>query len=91
MKIQPILTEKSLEAVKNGYYTFWVDKRLTKDQIKLLVQDLFNVHVKKIRTMNVAGEIKRTVFGRKRKIQPRKKAIVKLAEKEKIDLFDEKK
>ncbi len=91
MKLQPILTEKSLEEAKKGNYTFWVDRGLNKHQIKKLVDGVFGVHTVRVRTMNVAGETKRTIMGRKRIIQPRKKAIVKLAAKEKIDLFVTKK
>lgn len=47
--------------------------------------------VVKVRTMNVAGETKKTFVGRKRVIQPRKKAIVTLGGKDKIDLFETKK
>ena len=91
MKLQPILTEKSLEEAKKGNYTFWVDRSMTKYQIKKLVDGVFGVHTVRVRTMNVAGETKRTIIGRKRIIQSRKKTIVKLAAKEKIDLFETKK
>lgn len=91
MKLKPILTEKSLEEAKKGNYTFLANSGLTKHQIKKIVSELFNVHVKKVRTVNIAGETKKTIMGRKRVIQPRKKAIVTLAEKEKIDLFESKK
>lgn len=91
MKLIPILTEKSLDEAKNGNYTFWVDRRLNKYQIKKLVSDVFGVKVVRVRTANVRGEVKKTSLGRKRIIKPRKKAIVTLAEKEKIDLFETKK
>lgn len=90
-KLIPVLTEKSLEQAKNGNYTFWVDRDLTKHQIKKLVSQVFGVNVVRVRTMNVTGETKKTLTGRKREIQPRKKAIVTLKEKEKIDLFEAKK
>jgi large subunit ribosomal protein L23 len=91
MKLTPVISEKSLGLAKSGKYTFRVDRGLKKGQIERLIEEVFKVHVKKIRTINVRGENKRTMAGRKRKIQPSKKAIVTLAEKEKIDLFETKK
>ena len=89
--LEPVLTEKSLDQAKKGNYTFWVDRNLTKTQIKKLISDVFSVTVKRVRTIKVAGRIKRAFSGRKRTIQPRKKAIVILANKDKIDLFESKK
>ncbi|OGM11606.1 50S ribosomal protein L23 [Candidatus Woesebacteria bacterium RBG_16_34_12] len=91
MKLEPILTEKSLEEAKKGKYSFWIDKGLTKSKIRKTIGDVFGVTVKKVRTVNFAQEIKKTYLGRKKIIKPRKKAIVTLAEKEKIDLFETKK
>jgi len=91
MKLQAVFTEKSMNNAKNGNYTFFVDRDLNKHQIKVLVNDTFDVHVESVRTINVAGERKKTVKGKYRLIKRRKKAIVTLKEKEKIDLFEEKK
>jgi large subunit ribosomal protein L23 len=91
MKLIPILTEKSLELAKDGKYTFWVDRNSTKPQVKKLVSDIFNVAVANVRTINLAGETKRTMAGKKKIIKPRKKAVVTLKGKDKIDLFEEKK
>lgn len=91
MKLIPVISEKSLKLAKEGNYTFMVEKRLGKYEIRKLVEEVFKVHVTGIRTLNLRGEMKRTLAGRKRKIQPTKKAIVTLAEKEKIDLFETKK
>lgn len=91
MKPEPVLTEKSLEQAKKGNYTFWVDRNFTKHQIKKLVGEVFGVNVVRVRTANIAGETKKTLAGVRRVVQSRKKAIVTLKEKEKIDLFEEKK
>jgi ribosomal protein L23 len=91
MKLEPIVTEKSLDLAKKGRYTFRVEVGLRKHQIKRLIDEIFGVHVKTIRTMNIRGEVKKTLSGRKRRVMPSKKAIVTLAEKEKIDLFETKK
>jgi large subunit ribosomal protein L23 len=87
MKIEPIITEKSLTDAGNGKYTFRVQHGLTKFGIKDLVEKTFDVHVTAVRTMNQKGEIKRG--NRKSKVVPGyKKAIVTLKDKEKIDLFE---
>lgn len=91
MRLQPVLTEKSLSEAKKGNYTFWVDRGLTKHQIRKVISETFEVKVVRVRTLNVAGETKKTMTGRKRVTMPRKKAIVTLGEKDKIDLFEEKK
>lgn len=90
MKLEPVLTEKSLNLAKDGKYTFWVGPSFSKDQIKKQVGEVFGVKVKRVRTANVAGGKKRTAMGRIRKIMPRKKAIVELEGKDTIDLFETK-
>jgi large subunit ribosomal protein L23 len=91
MYIKPVLTEKSLNEAKKGKYTFWVEPRLNKFQIKSLINETFNVHVVSVKSLKFKREAKRIYTGRKRIIQPRKKTIVALKEKEKIDLFEAKK
>lgn len=90
MRLEPVLTEKSLGLAKEGNYTFRVDPRLNKFQIKELVEKTFDVVVSGVRTLNKAGEIKMTAQGRKRIIKPQKKAIVTL-KTGKIDIFEESK
>lgn len=89
IKIEPVLTEKSMKDAKDGKYTFRVPRGFNKYKIRELVEKTFGVNVTKVRTMREAGEIKRLMTGKTRIIKPRKKAIVTLKEKEKIDLFEE--
>jgi len=91
MILTPILTEKSLKDAKTGFYTFWVDKMLTKFQIKGLISQVYDVHVVTVKTMNYKGGTKKNFRGKTQVIKARKKALVTLAEKEKIDLFESKK
>ncbi len=91
MKIIPVLTEKSLDEAKKGNYTFWVEKGLDKSQIKKVVENIFAVHATKVRTINYRGGEKRNFRGKTQVVKARKKAIVTLSGKEKIDLFEEKK
>lgn len=86
--IEPILTEKSLRDAKRGSYTFWVGKGLTKSKVKKLVEAVFGVQVTSVRTMNYKSEVKKGVWGRKRRTPSRRKVVVNLKEKQKIDLFE---
>ena len=81
----PVITEKSGVIAQNGKYVFKVDSRANKIEIKQAIEKIFNVHVKEIRTINVKPK-KRSV-GRFTGLTNRcKKAIVKLAEGEEINL-----
>ena len=86
---KPILAEKSLRLMdEENKYTFDVDVRCNKVEIKEAVEKLFNVKVEKVNVMNIRPKTKRV--GRyEGKTNRRKKAIVKLAEGNKIDLFGE--
>lgn len=90
MKLVPILTEKSLKNAKEGKYSFWVNKAFNKYQIKKLVEESFEVHVRKVWVAKKGENLKRGNLG-KRYEEASKKAVVTLAEKEKLDLFEEKK
>jgi large subunit ribosomal protein L23 len=87
--IKPVFTEKSLGLARQGKYTFWVSKNDTKTSLKSEIAKMFGVHVVTIKTISVKGESKRNVRGRKVTYMPKKKAIVTLKDKEKIDLFEE--
>ncbi|MBU0572557.1 50S ribosomal protein L23 [Patescibacteria group bacterium] len=89
MKLRPVLTEKSMSEAKKGNYTFFVERNMNKRQIRKMIEDVFGVKVVKVRTMNIVGEVRRTNTGKKRTIKPKKKAIVTLEGKDKIDLFGE--
>jgi large subunit ribosomal protein L23 len=91
MKVTPILTEKSLNVAKIGKYTFVVDCGLNKLEIIKLINSIYGVHVKSVRTLNYKSGEKRNVRGRKVNIKAFKKAIVTLAKDEKIDAFEVKK
>ena len=81
----PVITEKSGVIAQNGKYVFKVDSRANKIEIKQAIEKIFNVHVKEIRTINVKPKKRR--IGRYTGLTNRcKKAIVKLAEGEEINL-----
>lgn len=81
----PVITEKSEIAKANGQYTFKVDPRATKTEIKDAIEKIFNVKVTNISTLNVKPKKRRV--GRYTGLTNRtKKAIVTLAEGQTIDL-----
>lgn len=84
---RPIITEKSMLLVENeNKYTFSVDKRANKVQIANAVEELFDVKVVKVNTMNVTPKKKRV--GQHQGYKPQMtKAIVTLAEGSKIEIF----
>ncbi|MBC7075275.1 MAG: 50S ribosomal protein L23 [Syntrophomonadaceae bacterium] len=85
--IKPVVTEKSMNLLAENKYTFIVDKRANKTEIKNAIENIFNVRVEKVRTMNVKGKPKR--LGRFEGRTPnRKKAIVTLKPGQKISLFE---
>ena len=91
MKLIVLITEKSMRDAKSGKYTFEVEPKFSKSEIKKEVEDTFGVHVVKVRTSKVGGKQKRNMRGFKQISLPTKKVRVTLKEKESIDLFEEKK
>jgi large subunit ribosomal protein L23 len=88
---KPIITEKSLKAVKLNRYTFEVDVRASKDQVRQAVTNQFKVEVTKVNMVKSKGTAKRT--GRKRlpsMTTDSKKAIVTLKAGQSIKLFEAK-
>jgi len=83
----PLISEKTtfLANVRNSY-TFQVDKKADKGQIKAAIEKLYNVKVVDVRTVNVAGKPRRTRSGYKT-TPAWKKAVIKLDANSKIDLF----
>lgn len=84
---RPIVTEASTDAMEFNKYTFEVDSRANKVQIRRAVEEIFKVRVTKVNTMWVPGKTKRrgTSVGR---TPDRKKAIVTLAPGDTIELFE---
>ncbi len=81
----PVITEKSQNAKAFGQYTFKVDPKAKKPEIKEAIEKIFNVKVKEIRTINVKPKKRRV--GRYTGLTNRsKKAIVTLQEGQTIEL-----
>lgn len=86
--IRPIVTERSMDAMEEGKYTFVVDRRANKAEIKKAVEGVFDVKVVRVNTMNMRGKLKRQGATQGRR-SAWKKAIVKLTEDSKpIEFFE---
>jgi large subunit ribosomal protein L23 len=87
---KPVLTEKSLTLQSSeNKYTFDVDVKANKTEVKQAVETMFGVKVLSVNIMNVKPKKKR--MGKyEGKTNRRRKAIVKLAEGEEINYFEEK-
>ncbi|GAB3247659.1 uL23 family ribosomal protein [Arthrobacter pigmenti] len=81
----PVVSEKSYGLIDEGKYTFLVDPRSNKTEIKLAVEKIFSVKVDSVNTNNRAGKRKRTRFGWGQR-KDTKRAIVTLKEGT-IDIF----
>ncbi len=86
--LKPVITEKSMDELQNGKYTFKVATDANKSEIKKAVEALFDVKVAKVNTLNCNGREKRV--GRYvGKTADWKKAIVTLTEDSKtIEFFE---
>ena len=81
----PVITEKSQIAKEAGQYTFKVDPRANKTEIKAAIEKMFDVKVTSIKTINEKPKKRRV--GRYTGMTNRsKKAIVTLKEGQTIDL-----
>lgn len=85
--IRPVISEKSYALIAEGKYTFRVDDRAHKTQIKQAVEEAFGVAVDEVRTATVRSKPKRRGVHRGR-TRSWKKAIVQLAPGERIELFE---
>ena len=85
--LKPVVSEKSYGLIDDGKYTFEVDPRSNKTEIKLAIEKIFNVKVASVNTLNRTGKLRRTRFGiGKRK--DTKRAIVTISQESRtIDVF----
>lgn len=81
----PIITEKTSDLQNNNTVVFSVDTKANKTQIKQAVENIFDVKVEKVNTVNIKPKKKRVgrYTGKTNKV---KKAIVKLKEGSSIEL-----
>lgn len=85
--VRPLLTEKGTDiSTEHNQYTFEVNPRATKTEIKNAVQTLFEVEVLKVRTQHRKGKARRYKF-RSGKTKDWKRAIVTLGAEDKLEFF----
>ena len=83
--IAPVVSEKSYGLIDEGKYTFIVDTRANKTEIKLAIEKIFGVKVASVNTQNRQGKTRRTRFGTGKR-KDVKRAIVTLSSGT-IDIF----
>jgi len=87
--LSPIITERSMELVKQGKFSFRVSTSSNKNEIRKAIKEQFSVDPISIETVIQKGKTQRVGVRRVVKSKPNyKKAIVKLKEGQKIDIFE---
>lgn len=85
--IRPIITEKNTNLMELNKYTFEVTTEASKPEIKKAVETIFSVKVTAVNTLNVRGKLRRR--GRETGYTKSwKKAVVTLADGNRIELFE---
>lgn len=83
--LAPVVSEKSYALLDEGKYTFLVHPDSNKTEIKIAVEQIFNVKVKSVNTINRKGKTRRTRVGTGKR-KDTKRAIITLREGS-IDIF----
>lgn len=85
--LSPVVSEKSYDLIEDlNTYTFEIDPRANKTEVKQAIEIIFGVKVSRVNTQNRKGKLKRTgwVMGKR---PDRKRALVTLADGYEIDIF----
>jgi large subunit ribosomal protein L23 len=85
--LAPVISEKSYGLLDENQYTFIVLPEANKTQIKIAVEQVFNVKVLGVNTINRQGKRKRSKGARMGKRKDTKRAIVSLAPGDRIEIF----
>ena len=86
--LAPVVSEKSYGLIDNNAYTFQVHPEANKTEIRQAIETIWDVKVVQVNTINRKGKTKRFRFTEGRRANT-KRAIVKLREGDKIDLFEQ--
>ena len=86
--LAPVVSEKSYGLIDHNAYTFQVHPEANKTEIRQAVETIWDVKVLSVNTINRKGKTKRFRFTQGRRADT-KRAIVKLREGDKIDLFEQ--
>ena len=86
--IRPVLTEKSYDSIPDKKYTFLVDPRANKTEIKQAVEIIFGVKVKNVNTLRQQGKMKRMGVHTGRRSSFKKAFVTLTAESKAIEFFE---
>ena len=84
--VRPIVSEKTYGLMDEGKYTFEVDPRSNKTEIKIAIEKIFGVKVASVNTINRKGKTRRTRFGLGKR-KDVKRAIVTVGDGASLDIF----
>lgn len=85
--LAPVVSEKSYSLLDNNAYTFKVHPDANKTEIRQAVEAIWGVKVVSVNTINRKGKLKRFRFVEGRRPSS-KRAVVKLAEGDSIEIFE---
>ncbi|MFL5736249.1 MAG: 50S ribosomal protein L23 [Actinomycetota bacterium] len=85
--IRPVVSEKSYAGLERNTYTFLVDQRANKTEIKEAIQKIWNVQVLSVNTLMRRGKVKRRRYTQGKRAD-QKRAIVTLAQGDTIEIFE---
>jgi len=83
---KPLVTEKATAGMELNQYTFEVDRRATKDDVRRAVEAIYGVKVEAVQTQLRKGKRRRLKYGWVQE-RPTKKATVRLRDEDTIELF----
>ena len=86
--IKPVLTEKSYDDIAEKKYTFIVDKRANKTEIRQAVEEVFGVKVQKVNTLRQIGKLKRQGYHIGRRPETKKAFVTLTGDSKTIEFFD---
>jgi large subunit ribosomal protein L23 len=86
--IKPIITEKSMDSISAKRYTFKVAKDATKPEIAAAVEELFNVEVAKVNTINMKKKPKRLGYNFGYTAEWKKAIVTLTASSKEIEFFN---
>jgi large subunit ribosomal protein L23 len=85
--VSPVVSEKSYSLLDGNWYTFLVHPKANKTEVRQAIEAIWDVKVERVNTLSRKGKSKRFRFSQGRRSDT-KRAIVKLAEGDKIEIFE---
>jgi large subunit ribosomal protein L23 len=85
--VAPVISEKSYGLLDENQYTFIVRPEANKTQIKIAVEQIFDVKVLAVNTLNREGKRKRAKGNKLGQRKATKRAIVSVAPGQRIEIF----